>query len=88
MAGTTLQETAVQGRMRRDTPGAPFLIRFANFVAKVASSLMNQKRRFQGSTPWDIDAPLYLLGKNQCKSRRPDCGSCSLAPLYVYSKAN
>ena len=46
MAGTTLQETAGQGGMRVDAPGEPFLRGFANFVAKVASSLVKQEWRF------------------------------------------
>lgn len=43
-------------------------------------------RQLHPSDPWQLDWPLWQIGKSYCHVQRPNCLRCYLAPLCVYSR--
>lgn len=42
-------------------------------------------RQLNPSDPWQIDWPLWKVGKDYCRPRSPDCKRCYLAPHCAYN---
>jgi hypothetical protein len=44
-------------------------------------------RRLHPSDPWQLDAPLWMVGSTTCKTN-PICPKCNLSPHCVYALGN
>ena len=42
-------------------------------------------RRLYPSDPWQLDGPVWNVGKNHCHANNPDCSPCYLAPHCAYA---
>ena len=52
-----------------------------------ASTAIQICREMYPRDPWELDGPLYLLGKQICHDDKPDCPNCYLRENCAYDRA-
>lgn len=51
-----------------------------------APKIINLTRELHSTDPWQLDWPLWTLGRNICHAGRPKCMECYLRPHCAYDR--
>ncbi|MGO8787680.1 MAG: hypothetical protein ACLQVL_09910 [Terriglobia bacterium] len=55
-------------------------------AAANAAKVTELTRQLNPADPWQLDWPLWNVGKNYCRPTKPDCPKCYLRPYCVYNR--
>jgi endonuclease III len=56
----------------------------SEFSLEDTGKVIEITRKMHPQNPWLLDRPLYLLGQQTCKAKKPKCDSCYLAAECIY----